>query len=110
MITEHDLNQAIAECQGVKNPNADTCVKLAAFYTIRDHVREGGEPSPSSSRGYSYASEPPKRKALLDSNTEFADIVNGSNLDDVLHVMDELMSTLQAIHPRLYNSVLDRLI
>ena len=35
MITEMDLQEAIAECQGKRNPNADTCIKLAAFYIIK---------------------------------------------------------------------------
>ncbi len=38
MITEHDLQEAIAECQGKRNPDANTCIKLAAFYTIKEHL------------------------------------------------------------------------
>ena len=38
MITEKDLQEAIAECEGQRNPNANTCVKLAAFYIIKDHL------------------------------------------------------------------------
>ena len=38
MITEKDLQEAIAECQGERNPNANTCIKLAAFYTIRNEL------------------------------------------------------------------------
>ena len=45
MITEQDLQEAIAECQGERHPNANTCMKLAAFYTIKnelypDHFRD----------------------------------------------------------------------
>ena len=39
MIREEDLLEAIAECQGERNPNAQTCRNLAAYYTILDHVR-----------------------------------------------------------------------
>ena len=35
MITEKDLQEAIAECIGQRNPNANTAIKLAAFYTIK---------------------------------------------------------------------------
>jgi hypothetical protein len=38
MITEKDLKEAIAECEGERNPNANTCIKLAAFYTILDNM------------------------------------------------------------------------
>lgn len=50
MITLQDLNAAIAECQGERNPNANTCIKLAAFYTIRQEMfggnSGGGEAKP----------------------------------------------------------------
>ena len=38
MITEKDLQEAIAEGQGQRNPNANTCIKLAAFLTIRKEM------------------------------------------------------------------------
>ena len=38
MITEKDLQDAIAECQGERKPNANTCIKLAAYFTIYDHL------------------------------------------------------------------------
>ena len=43
MIKEEDLQEAIAECQGVRNPNANTCLKLASYYTILDHTKEEEE-------------------------------------------------------------------
>ena len=43
MIKKDDLYEAIAECNGERNPNASTCIRLAAFYTILDHM-EGREP------------------------------------------------------------------
>ena len=39
MITERDLLEAIAECEGTPKPNANTCVKLAAYYTILNNMR-----------------------------------------------------------------------
>ena len=38
MITEQDLQAAIAECEGVRNPTSNTCLKLAAYYTIKDKM------------------------------------------------------------------------
>ena len=54
MITEKDLQEAIAECEGQRNPNANTCIKLAAFYTIRQHMF--GEDQIS--EAHSFASQP----------------------------------------------------
>lgn len=111
MITEHDLIEAIAECQGERNPNANTCIKLAAFLTIKnelfgkaEHVEER-TPSfiPS---GYSYETGP---TIDYSSDTEFSQIINGKDPSTVWPVIDELMSTVQALMPRLYNGVIQRL-
>ena len=42
MITLHDLDTAIAHCQGESNPNAETCKQLAAFYTIKQAMFGSG--------------------------------------------------------------------
>lgn len=110
MITEQDLAAAIAECQGRRNPDAGTCIKMAAFYTIRDHLfpqapeRMGSE----TKERYSYAPAP-EATVQIESNSEFAGIINGKDQMDVWPVIDELMSTLQVIQPRLYNAVLQKL-
>lgn len=105
MITEQDLQAAIAECQGVKNPNASTCIKLAAFYTIRNELfpeKSIQEPI------YSYASEPVE-KVNYQSDTEFSRLIDGRNADEIWPIIDELMQTIQVVNPRLYASVLRKL-
>lgn len=106
MITENDLLEAIAECQGQRNPNANTCIKLAAFYTIKRELFGDHHESE-----YSYAASDQKEEepAALDSGTEFAQVISKRSMRDVLSVIDELMSTLQVIQPRLYDAVLDKL-
>ena len=107
MITREDLTAAIAECQGKRNPDASTCIKLAAFYTIQREMfgeEKNAEPVPA----YSYASAP---ESLIDfdGESEFAKAVDGKEQKDVLPVLDELMQTLQIIHPRLYDAVMGKL-
>ena len=107
MITEKDLQEAIAECQGQRNPNANTCIKLAAFYTIRDAMFG----SPKTEPGYSYASAPDPADdtyVMIDSDSEFAQLVDGRKQKDVWPVIDELMDTIKTLHPRLYNAVLSK--
>lgn len=110
MITEHDLQEAIAECEGQRNPNSNVCVKLAAFYIIRDHLYPNNEAKKmdfiTSNTMYSGSAGPDFK---LNTDTEFADVVNSADLQEVMIVMDELMTTLKAIHPRLYNSVISKL-
>lgn len=105
MIAKSDLEAAIAECKGKRNPDSKTCIMLAAFLTIRKEIY-GEEPVQQS---YSYAPSPYTDRVELDSESEFARIVNGMSMGEFLAVMDELMSTLQVIQPRLYNAVLDKL-
>lgn len=81
MITENDLNEAIAECKQAQNPNANTCVKLAAYYIIKDHLY--GEE-------YSY-DEPPQ------------------DASKILPVFYELLETIQVLNPHLYEGVMRRL-
>ena len=103
MITHHDLQEAIAECQGAKSPNANTCIKLAAYYTIMDNLYPREDVRPQ----YSYAPAPDSVR--IDSGSDFAEAVNGKKPDEVWPVIDELMTTLQIIQPRLYSAVMAKL-
>ena len=112
MITEKDLQEAIAECQGQRNPNANTCIKLAAFYTIRRELFGEGKDVgqlpilPS----YSYAMQTESEPMIMnDSDSEFARLIDGRPQKEVWPLMDEMMDTIHAIHPRLYNAVMERL-
>lgn len=110
MITEKDLQEAIAECQGVRNPNASTCIKLAAFYIIQEHLYgkpSTDEPAPA----YSYAASPDTVETTIDyySDTEFSQAIDGRRASEIWPIMDELMSVLQATNPRLYNGVIRKI-
>lgn len=107
MITEKDLQEAIAECVGQRNPTANTCIKLAAYYTIYDNL---------------FPKSPDVQMPVIDVRTsgtsptidydgesEFAKAVNGKDASEIMPVMDELMTTLQVMHPRLYQGVLKKL-
>ena len=104
MITKHDLDSAIAECHGRKNPDAKTCMMLAAFYTIRREMF--GEEKEA--EHYSYAPAPDRSIIELDSDTEFARAVDGREQADVMPVLDDLMETLKIIQPRLYDAVMGK--
>lgn len=106
MITERDLQEAIAECQGTRNPNANTCIMLAAFLTIQKEMfgkQEEEVPIPT----YSYASEP-VGEITYKSDTEFSQGIQGMAANEIIEIMDELMTALQVVNPRLYASVMRR--
>lgn len=103
MIRRDDLIESIAECEGVRNPNAHTCIMLAAFYIILDHM--DGKNTPVE---YSFAPAP-QEEVTFNSGTEFSDAVQGKDINQLFEIMDELMSTLQVLHPRLYAGVMRRI-
>jgi len=111
LITEHDLMEAIAECQGERNPNANTCIKLAAFYTIKNELYGKPEQLERADYAYSYADAPGPVDTHIEytSDTEFSRAINGRRAEDIWPVMDDLMSTIQVLVPRLYNGVMRRL-
>ena len=105
MILEQDLREAIAECQGKRNPDANTCIKLAAYFTILQNMYPEQKTEPAF---YQMASG--KNPVIeYDSGTEFARAVNGRDPSEIIPVFDELMTTLQVLHPRLYDGVLNKL-
>ena len=106
MITRHDLDSAIAECQGKRDPDAKTCIMLASFYTIRREMFGDDEKIEHPSYSYTPA---PDDTIQIDSDSEFASVVNGRKLTDVLPIIDELVDTLSIINPRLYNAVMEKL-
>lgn len=113
MIYEQDLREAIAECQGKRNPDANTCIKLAAYFTILNNLYPEKKPQVNQEPGpefYQMASGTNLDPVIdYDSGTEFSKMVHGRSNTEIMPVMDELMETIKMIHPRLYNSVLNKL-
>ena len=104
MITEQDLQEAIAECEGVRNPNANTCIKLAAFYTIRNELFQNQKKEPITGHSFSIAPQ-----IEYESDSDFGRAISGKDPNNMLPVIDELMQTLQLINPKLYNAVMKKL-
>ena len=107
MITQHDLDTAIAECQGKQNPDSKTCIMLAAFYTIKREMF--GDAEKIQHLDQSFAPAPVRNMVEIDSDSEFARAVNGMPLDEFLPIINELMQTLEIIQPRLYDAVMAKL-
>lgn len=112
MITEQDLNAAIAECQGVREPNANTCKNLAAYLIIRNalYPHNTADTSPA----YSYAPAPVQAVEIHDTVTysgdsEFARMVQGKDAGQMWAIIDELMTSIAVIYPPLYKAVLRKI-
>lgn len=129
MITLQDLNSAIAECQGERHPNANTCIKLAAFLTIRKEMFGEEEKSTASPVMPGYSTQaapqivfpsvpaqtaPPAQEQAetiidFDSGSEFSRAIDGMDANAVWSVMDELMEVLNATNPRLFDGVMRKI-
>ena len=115
MIREQELREAIAECQGERNPNANTCIKLAAYYSILDHM----EPPAVAGSSFSAApetteyvsTEQPADPDVIswEGESEFAQEVLGQRVDQVMPIVEELMEVVKALQPRLYDGVMRKI-
>lgn len=108
MITEKDLQEAIAECQGVRNPTANTCIKLAAYLTILNYMNNENGPEGYSTAPQSVLQQEGSIIPLL-TGSEFLERIGGRKAEDVLPILDELVEAVSVYNPRLYNSFMMRL-
>ena len=105
MIYEKDLNESIARYQGETNPTIETCRKLAACFIVRREMF--GDPVPSVGQSFSFADVPTEKPTITyDSGTEFSAAINGRDPAEIWPWVDDLMTTLQALYPRLYDNAM----
>lgn len=98
MITINDLDEAIAELQGRRSPTSTDCIKLAAYYTIRDNLTpEKPAETPLYSR-----TEPEGIITYTFKNKALNDGLNGRSVDYACWLIDELMTTCAVVDKKLY--------
>lgn len=107
MITEKDLLEAIAECQGTRNPNANTCIKLAAYYTILNNLNPKDEQSepmlqPDIPRNSDLV-------PLIQTENEFMEVCTGKDIKAVLGVISEHLEAIKLLYPKEYNSIIEKI-
>lgn len=100
MITEMDLKEAIAECEGNRTPTSATCIKLAAYYSLLDRKQSNFD------SGYSGASY---QEVIPYSNSYFSQVVERIGMQNAFPVIDELMETLYVINRPLYENVMSKI-
>jgi hypothetical protein len=109
LITERDLLEAIAECQGQRNPNATTCVKLASYYTILNQIKTSEQTGVTEVPKYSFAPPPVSNAITSLGDSEFSQAVEGKTIEEIWPVMEELMEVIKATNIGLYNGVIRKL-
>ena len=108
MITEKDLRAAIAECQGARNPNASTCIKLAAFYTILNNLYPE-QKEEAADAGYSTMPSYDDYLPQIRTGSEFMDACSQKEITAVLEVLDEHMEAIKLLYPKEYDSIIEKI-
>ena len=117
MITEQEIDAAIAECVGKRNPDANTVRTLAALYTIKEHLFPQDKTSQRQDKNLSYADNysfapAPDQKPYaisLESDTDFARVIEGRDPEEIMPLMDDAMSLLASVYPACYDAIMRKL-
>ena len=109
MITLHDLDTAIAKCQGLADPKPSDAIKLAAFYIIKNEMYS--QPDDPGTQSYSYAapSEPVETVIDYQGDSEFSEMIDGRKASEIWPIIDELMEVIRVTTPRLYKGVIRKI-
>lgn len=100
MLTQKEVEEAISEFEKQPSSNLRTCEKLAALYTVYDHLFAPDEKTRSFSD---------EERISLHGDSDFLKAVRGKEAYSVWIVLDELMQTLRALDPKLYNAVMEKI-
>lgn len=101
MFSKSELLDAIDELE--QSPATyQNAEKLATFYQLYDHIYTRREPE---TRIESV------REVKINSygDSEFLQVISGQESEDVWRIIDELMTTLQVLQPKLYQATVDRI-
>jgi len=106
MIREEDLREAIAECEGARNPTSSTCIKLAAYYALLNQKfpKSSESENPDVPR-YSFASMPD----LTFGDSEFSKTVEEKGIGRCFPIIEETMGALEIVMPKLFNAMMRKL-
>lgn len=109
MLTEREVQNAIDECMrepvtGAKRTALADLIIIQnyLFGAPQQEVKYIEVPAPQ-------YSESAMDEIVTDGGSEFLDAVNGRKPDKVWRVIDELVEATRILHPRMYQSFIDKL-
>ena len=104
MFTEAELIDAINQLEGGKH-SIQNCERLAAIYTVLDHLYE-----PRINRGYSGDNKVDAETLIGDyGDSEFFKAIKGKPSEEVWYLIDELIEALSVLNPRLLSNFFEKL-
>jgi hypothetical protein len=106
LITENDLKEAIAKCNGVSKPNETAYILYAAATYLLDRAKK--EQSDNKTL-YSYANAQMQEVVDYYADTDLSRAIDGKNAADVWDVIEEVFEAVHKIAPRLYEAAIQKL-
>ena len=104
MFTQAELLDAIDEiCKG--KHSIQNCEKLAAVYTVLDHI----EPKSLQTQGYSYEVKDVQETFGQYGDSEFLKTISGKSIKESLDVINEMVDAVAVFNPKLHKAFLSRL-
>lgn len=101
MFSKSQLLDAIDELENSCTTFQD-CEKLATFYSLYDHLYGSSIPVPTV--------ETIRETIIADNgDSEFLRAISGKDPHAVWQIMDEVMDTVRAFQPRLYDATLQKI-
>lgn len=101
MFSKSELIDAIDELENspATYQNAE---KLATFYLLYDHLYIQKEP---------IQRVEPTREVTIHryGDSDFLQVISDKRAEDIWKIMDELMETLEMLHPKLYRATIDKI-
>ena len=103
MFTQAELEDAVNELMNGKH-SIQNCEKLAAIYTVLDHLYREEKPMIQVSHDNKIESE-----VGLYGTSDFLETIAGKSSKDAWLLMDELIEALTVLNPRLINNFFEKL-
>lgn len=95
MISLETIEREIGEIEATRDTTYKTCERLAWLYIVRDHLRPTQTPS--------------DHRTQTISGSEFLELSSGVSYPALMGILDEHMSALSVVNPRLYESLMDKI-
>ena len=108
MVTERELLEAIEECESgqITPPKLN---RLADLYIVYEHLFGYDEPL-YRELPINDTQKATEKGLTTNRSTEFLTLIDGKEAERVLDILDELAEAVKVLHPRMYDSLLRKLI
>ena len=104
MFTREELVDAINQISSSTHHSIQNCEKLAAIYTVLDHISPTvREPE------HSYDNKSGSETVGRYGNSEFLNLITGKDPHEVWKIMNEMVEAVAVFNPKLHRAVLSRL-